>query len=76
MAVTVDPDAVAAGHSNGSMAMRGAALTQALIDKVRELNDDDGVHGIIVQLPLPLEVDTKRVLAEIRYLAHQVERGY
>jgi hypothetical protein len=53
--VTVDPKA-----------LPGTDLTSALIHRVRQLNDDPSVHGIIVQLPLPLEVDTKRVLAEIR----------
>ncbi len=55
--VTVDPTG-----------LPGTDLTSALIHKVRQLNDDPGVHGIIVQLPLPLDVDTKRVLAEIRHV--------
>ena len=44
----------------------GAALTLALLQRVRALNADPSVHGIIVQLPLPQHVDTQRVLAEIR----------
>ncbi len=30
--------------------------TEQLIDKIHELNDDDSIHGILVQLPLPEHV--------------------
>jgi len=33
--------------------------------KIRELNSDPAVHGILVQLPLPKHFDAKRVLASI-----------
>jgi methylenetetrahydrofolate dehydrogenase (NADP+)/methenyltetrahydrofolate cyclohydrolase len=36
-----------------------------LIDLVHRLNADPQVHGILVQLPLPRQIDTERVLAEI-----------
>ena len=42
-----------------------ATLTDELVARVRALNTDDSVTGIIVQLPLPEGVDTKAVLAEI-----------
>ena len=58
--VMVDPKTCSDAHSPAQ------SLTDVLIDRVRELNSDSTVHGIIVQLPLPMEVDTKRVLAEIR----------
>lgn len=38
---------------------------EALIDKIRELNADDRIHGILVQLPLPRHLDENAVLAEI-----------
>lgn len=38
-------------------------LSQAeLLDTVARLNADPGVHGILVQLPLPRQIDQKRVL--------------
>lgn len=36
-----------------------------LIDLVRELNEDDGVNGILVQLPLPSHISEEKVLLEI-----------
>ncbi|MBX9789703.1 MAG: bifunctional methylenetetrahydrofolate dehydrogenase/methenyltetrahydrofolate cyclohydrolase FolD [Pirellulales bacterium] len=36
--------------------------TDELLQLVARLNTDDGVHGILVQLPLPPQVDTLRVL--------------
>lgn len=36
-----------------------------VLDKVRELNADDNVDGILVQLPLPKHIDTEEVLATI-----------
>ncbi len=35
---------------------------EALIERVLALNDDEAVHGILVQLPLPKHVDSDRVL--------------
>jgi methylenetetrahydrofolate dehydrogenase (NADP+)/methenyltetrahydrofolate cyclohydrolase len=37
----------------------------SLLSQIREYNDDRGIHGIIVQLPLPTHIDTCRVLEEI-----------
>ncbi len=40
-----------------------ATTTQAeLLDLVRRCNDDPGVHGILVQLPLPPQIDPQPVL--------------
>src|SRR4051794_18963590 len=36
-----------------------------LIDLVRELNDDDQVDGILVQLPLPDQIDSAFVIGEL-----------
>ncbi len=38
---------------------------QAVIDLVRALNADDGVDGILVQMPLPPQIDAHRVINEI-----------
>lgn len=36
-----------------------------LLDKIQELNEDDNVDGFIVQLPLPPQIDTQRVIMAI-----------
>lgn len=39
--------------------------TETIIGKIHELNADVGVHGILVQLPLPASVDTPQVIRAI-----------
>ena len=41
---------------------------EELIKKIEILNEDDSVHGILVQLPLPDNFDTKKVINTISYL--------
>jgi methylenetetrahydrofolate dehydrogenase (NADP+) / methenyltetrahydrofolate cyclohydrolase len=38
---------------------------QELLQKIRELNEDSEVHGILVQLPLPKHIDEKKVIESI-----------
>src|SRR5216117_1958916 len=38
---------------------------EALVDRVLALNDDPDIHGILVQLPLPKQVDAHKVLESI-----------
>jgi methylenetetrahydrofolate dehydrogenase (NADP+) / methenyltetrahydrofolate cyclohydrolase len=38
---------------------------EALIDRVLALDDDEEVHGILVQLPLPKHIDSRKVLAAV-----------
>ena len=38
---------------------------EALVAKVEELNNDESVHGILVQLPLPKHIDEETVLTAI-----------
>ncbi len=40
---------------------------EALLDLIRQLNDDDDVHGILVQLPLPDHIDANKVINTIEY---------
>ncbi|MBZ9646814.1 bifunctional methylenetetrahydrofolate dehydrogenase/methenyltetrahydrofolate cyclohydrolase [Sphingobium sp. 3R8] len=51
----------------GSIEQRMAADCgeQALLDMIDALNRDPGVHGILVQLPLPAGIDAGRVLDRI-----------
>jgi methylenetetrahydrofolate dehydrogenase (NADP+)/methenyltetrahydrofolate cyclohydrolase len=37
----------------------------ALLDRIRALNDDPAVHGILVQLPLPRHMDASKVIETI-----------
>jgi len=39
--------------------------TQKVLEKVRQLNEDPEIDGILVQLPLPKQVDTERVIAAV-----------
>jgi methylenetetrahydrofolate dehydrogenase (NADP+)/methenyltetrahydrofolate cyclohydrolase len=41
------------------------APAEELFDTVEDLNTDDAVHGILVQMPVPEHVDTRRVLRSI-----------
>src|SRR5437763_8047145 len=43
----------------------GSISEEALLDRVLALNDDAAVHGILVQLPLPKQVDAHQVLETI-----------
>ena len=44
----------------------GADVTErALLDRIAALNADPGVHGILVQLPLPGRIDARRVLEAV-----------
>ena len=38
---------------------------EALVDRVLTLNDDDEVHGVLVQLPLPKHIDARSVQAAV-----------
>ncbi len=40
---------------------------EELISKIEELNADKKIHGILVQLPLPKHIDTKKVIRAIDY---------
>ena len=42
-----------------------SVTTDQLLGLVRELNRDNSVDGILIQLPLPAQVDTKRVLEAV-----------
>ena len=39
--------------------------TEYMLQLVKDLNEDDNVDGILVQLPLPAQVDSKRVLEAV-----------
>jgi methylenetetrahydrofolate dehydrogenase (NADP+) / methenyltetrahydrofolate cyclohydrolase len=39
--------------------------TEYMLQLIKDLNDDDNVDGILVQLPLPAQIDSKRVLEAV-----------
>ena len=43
----------------------GSVSTDYMLQLMRDLNADDNVDGILVQLPLPAQVDSKRVLEAV-----------
>jgi methylenetetrahydrofolate dehydrogenase (NADP+)/methenyltetrahydrofolate cyclohydrolase len=48
------------------MEMVGDATTEQVLKAVTQLNNDTDVNGILIQLPLPKQVDTERVIAAVR----------
>jgi len=41
------------------------ATTEQVLTAVTQLNDDTGIDGILIQLPLPKQIDTERVIAAV-----------
>jgi methylenetetrahydrofolate dehydrogenase (NADP+)/methenyltetrahydrofolate cyclohydrolase len=56
---------LAAGMRSFMHRLPASISEAALLDLVRQLNEDRGVHGILVQLPLPPQVDPHNVIAAI-----------
>ncbi len=50
------------GMDGALITLPDTVRTEELCAEIERLNDDAGVHGILVQLPLPKHVDTERVL--------------
>jgi methylenetetrahydrofolate dehydrogenase (NADP+) / methenyltetrahydrofolate cyclohydrolase len=42
------------------------ATTRQVLEAVTQLNNDDDIHGVLVQLPLPKYVDSQQVIATVR----------
>ena len=55
----------ACGIRNTTIVLDEGVSEETLLDKVRELNADDGVDGILVQLPLPKHISEARVIETI-----------
>ena len=54
--------AAEAGIRGRVVRLPGSTTEDELLDNVRTLNDEDSVHGILVQLPLPPQIDEDRVI--------------
>ncbi|MFC1648067.1 bifunctional methylenetetrahydrofolate dehydrogenase/methenyltetrahydrofolate cyclohydrolase FolD [Nanoarchaeota archaeon] len=53
------------GMTSKSFEMEDEITTEELCDLIKGLNQDEGVHGILVQLPLPNHIDKGKVLDTI-----------
>lgn len=51
------------GVTSFHVALPALTTEQQLLAKIREFNEDPKVHGILVQLPLPKQIDVENVLA-------------
>jgi len=55
----------AAGMESNTIRLDSATPEQDLLDLIKTLNGADAVHGILVQLPLPDQIDEAKVIAAI-----------
>lgn len=54
------------GMHSEKFALPEETTQEELVSLVEKLNNDDGIHGILVQLPLPKHLDEKAVINTIR----------
>ena len=55
----------AVGFRSTTIALPADTAEEALLDRIRSLNEDDSVDGILVQLPLPRHMDAAKVIRTI-----------
>jgi methylenetetrahydrofolate dehydrogenase (NADP+)/methenyltetrahydrofolate cyclohydrolase len=53
------------GIGSVGMELAGDATTDQVLHAVAQLNDDTDINGILIQLPLPKQVDFERVIAAV-----------
>ncbi|MFD2518101.1 bifunctional 5,10-methylenetetrahydrofolate dehydrogenase/5,10-methenyltetrahydrofolate cyclohydrolase [Salinimicrobium flavum] len=53
------------GFESTMVRMPGTTSELELLKKIKELNEDDDIDGFIVQLPLPKQIDTQKVLLTV-----------
>ena len=58
-------DCAEVGFESTLIRMDESVSEQELLDKISELNVDDGIDGFIVQLPLPAHIDENKVILAI-----------
>lgn len=54
------------GVAAGTMRLPADTSVSDLLDRVRALNDDERVHGVLVQFPLPGHIPEEKVISAIR----------
>lgn len=58
--------AIEVGFNSIVERVSGDISTEEILKMVEKFNNDDKIHGILVQLPLPKQVDEKKVLRAIK----------
>lgn len=58
-------DCAEVGFESTKIHLDESTTEQALLDRIDELNADDGIDGFIVQLPLPAHIDENKVILAI-----------
>jgi len=53
------------GIHSVNIALPGDITTRKILDRIKQLNEDPDIDGILVQLPLPVSIDTDTVIASI-----------
>jgi methylenetetrahydrofolate dehydrogenase (NADP+) / methenyltetrahydrofolate cyclohydrolase len=53
------------GFASGTIRLPETASTSDVLAEIEKLNNDKNVHGLLVQLPLPPQIDKNRVLEAI-----------
>lgn len=53
------------GIDGSIISMSAASTTEEVLSQVHLLNDDVNIHGILIQLPLPKNIDTQQVLQAV-----------
>ena len=53
------------GIGSVGMELAADATTEQVLTAVTQLNDDTGIDGILIQLPLPKQIDTEQVIAAV-----------
>ncbi|MDS9471106.1 bifunctional methylenetetrahydrofolate dehydrogenase/methenyltetrahydrofolate cyclohydrolase FolD [Sporosarcina pasteurii] len=56
---------VEAGMKSELIQLAATVSEQEILERIAQLNDDDTIHGILVQLPLPKHIDENRVILAI-----------
>lgn len=54
------------GFYHVNITLEDTISEDALMEEVNKLNNDDRIHGILVQLPLPKHIDEEKVLRNIK----------
>lgn len=58
-------DAEEVGFKNTTILLPATTSEKELLERIEDLNQDNGVDGILVQLPLPRHIDEDKVIAAI-----------
>jgi len=54
------------GIGSAGIELPGTAITGAGLEAISKLNREPAINGILVQLPLPKQIDTEQVIASVR----------